>query len=107
MIGYDGCAVLGGEVWNLGYRLAADQQGHGHAVELARESIRRAHLVNSDWPVVAYLMEHNLASERVARRIGLTLAHRGKDVGNPDPTGVRLVYADRALTPQQLAASTR
>ncbi|WP_200936574.1 hypothetical protein [Rhodococcus sp. Leaf278] len=50
---------------------------------------------------MAYLLEHNVASARVAQRAGLELITRGPDVGNPDAAAVRLVYADRPLsTPQ-------
>ncbi len=54
-------------------------------------------------PVVAYLLEHNTASARVAEKIGLTLAHRGIDTGNPDPDAIRLVYADRKLSCDELS----
>jgi hypothetical protein len=30
----------------------------------------------------------------------LHLVWRGPDVGNPDPAAVRLVYADREITPE-------
>ncbi|MGN7247635.1 hypothetical protein ACTHQ1_07875 [Janibacter anophelis] len=49
--------------------------------------------------------EHNHASRRVADKLGLTLQQRGPDAGNPDPAAVRLVYADRSLTPEQRAAT--
>jgi hypothetical protein len=35
------------------------------------------------------------------------LVHRGPDAGKPDPSAVRLVFADRALTAAQLAAVLR
>jgi RimJ/RimL family protein N-acetyltransferase len=56
-------------------------------------------------PVVAYLLEANAASAVVARRLGLELVHRAPDAGNPDPTAVRLVFADRDLTAAQLDAT--
>ncbi len=34
---------------------------------------------------------------QAAERAGLHLVWRGVDVGNPDPSAVRLVYADRGL----------
>ncbi|WP_127794558.1 GNAT family N-acetyltransferase [Agromyces sp. LHK192] len=107
IIGYGGAGVLGGLVWNLGYRLAADEHGRGYATELAASGLRRANEVAPDLPVIAYLLEHNVASDRVARKVGLELAWRGPDAGNPDPAAIRLVYADRPLTEEQLAAARR
>ena len=49
-------------------------------------------------PVVAYLLEHNAQSRGRAENAGLSLVWRGPDAGNPDPSAVRLVYADRALS---------
>jgi RimJ/RimL family protein N-acetyltransferase len=57
--------------------------------------------------VIAYLVEHNRGSARVAEKLGLELVHRAPDVGNPDPAVMRLVYADRPLTSEQLAAALR
>lgn len=105
LAGYGGCALLGGRVWNLGYRLAVDAQGRGLATELATRGVERALAHDADRPVVAYLLEHNTASAGVAERLGLVLRHRAPDAGNPDPGAVRLVYADRALDPAQLAAA--
>lgn len=107
VIGYGGCTVRDGVVWNLGYRLAADEHGQGFATELARTAALEAHRVGPDRPVIAFLLEHNIASGRVAEKVGLTLVHRGADAGNPDASAVRLVYADRALTTAQLAAAMR
>lgn len=107
VIGYGGCSVLGGKVWNLGYRMASEAQGHGYATEVAREAMGHAHLSSPVLPVVAYLLEHNLASERVALKVGMKRVHRGPDAGNPDPSATRLVYADRALSADELAATLR
>jgi len=98
VIGFGGCSLRRDAFWNLGYRFAADQHGHGYATELASEAIRQAGLLRPDLPVVAYLLEHNVASARIARTLGLALVHRGPDVGNPDSSAVRLIYADRSLT---------
>ncbi|MFB8189254.1 GNAT family N-acetyltransferase [Microbacterium sp. NPDC055988] len=105
IIGNGGCTLLRGEVWNVGYRIAADHHGHGYATELARAGIEQARIIAPDRPVIAYLVEHNRASAHVAEKLGLQLVHRAPDVGNPDPAVMRLVYADRALTPKQLAAA--
>jgi RimJ/RimL family protein N-acetyltransferase len=104
VIGYGGCALQQDTFWNLGYRFAADQHGQGYATELASEAIRQAGLLRPDLPIAAYLLEHNVASARVARKLGLALVHRGPDTANPDPSAVRLIYADRSLTKKQVAA---
>lgn len=106
LIGNGGCTLLGGEVWNLGYRLSAEHHGQGYATELALAAVEAARAVDPDRPVIAYLVEHNLASARVAEKAGLELVHRAPDAGNPDPSVWRLVYADRPLTEAQLAATS-
>jgi hypothetical protein len=58
--------------------------------------------VRPDLAVVAFLLEHNLASKAVAEKTGLHLAWRGPDVGNPDQAAVRLVYADRDIAAEVL-----
>jgi RimJ/RimL family protein N-acetyltransferase len=107
VLGYGGCGLREDAFWNLGYRLAPTAQGRGYATELARAALDRALAADPDLPVVASLLAHDAASEAVARRLGMTLAHRGPDAGNPDPTAVRLVYADRPLSGDRLAAAMR
>ena len=94
-----------GAFWNLGYRLAVEAQGRGIARRAAAVAVGRARATDPDLPVVAYLLEHNRASARVAESCGLTLQHRAPDAGNPDPEAVRLVYADRVLSAEQLRAA--
>ena len=106
LIGYGGCTLLGGEVWNLGYRLSADHHGNGYATELSFAAVDSARAVDPARPVIAYLVEHNRASARVAEKVGLELVYRAPDAGNPDPSVWRLVYADRPLTEAQLAAAS-
>ena len=104
VIGNGGCTLIGhgdAAVWNLGYRISADQHGHGYATETARAAVGAAGGVRPDVPVVAFMVEHNRASVAVAEKLGLTLVHRGPDAGNPDPTAIRLAYADRPLTEPQ------
>ncbi|MBW1640837.1 GNAT family N-acetyltransferase [Microbacterium resistens] len=110
VIGNGGCTIRPGEgaaaaVWNLGYRLSADHHGRGYATELSRAALARAAEIAPERPVIAFLVEHNRASAAVAEKVGLTLVHRAPDVGNPDPFVQRLVYADRPLTPAQLATA--
>ncbi|KQZ23492.1 GNAT family N-acetyltransferase [Microbacterium sp. Root553] len=107
VVGNGGCTVLGGEVWNIGYRIAGDHHGKGYATELARAGVEQARARDPQRPVIAYLVEHNRASANVAVKLGLELVHRAPDVGNPDPTVMRLVFADRELTSAQLAAALR
>lgn len=103
VIGYGGCTLLHEKVWNLGYRLAAQEHGHGYATELGREAIRRAGLARPELPVISSLLGHNVASARVATNLGFKLVYRGLDAGNPDPAAVRLVDADRSLADAVLA----
>lgn len=107
IIGQGGCSIKNGAFWNLGYRFAHEAQGQGFATELSLEAVRQARANNPELPVVAYLLEHNTASARVARKVGLTLVHRGPDAGNPDPRAIRLVYADRAVSDEELAIIMR
>ena len=93
--------------WNLGYRFAPEAQGRGFATELASAAVEAARERRPELPVVAYLLENNPASAAVARKVGLALRHRGPDAGNPDPSAVRLVFADRALSEAELAATMR
>ena len=107
VLGYGGCSSLGGVAWNLGYRLAPDAQGRGLATELARRAMERALDVYPERPIVASLLEHNPASAAVARKLGMSLAHRAPDAGNPDVTAIRLVYSDRPLNDDQREAVLR
>lgn len=106
VIGNGGCSVRADLFWNLGYRFAPEVQGRGYATLVAAEAMRAAHDVRPELPVVAYLLEHNVASRRVAEKLGLELRHQAPDAGNPDATAVRLVFADRDLTEDQLRAAT-
>jgi RimJ/RimL family protein N-acetyltransferase len=68
-----GCSLIGGTLWNLGYRFAADVHGRGYATELASEAVRQVRALNPKLPVVASLLEHNIASERIAHKLELKL----------------------------------
>lgn len=105
--GVGGCAAPAGQpFWNLYYRVAAELHGRGLATELSRAGVDAAHGVAPSRPVLAYLLESNVASARTAERVGLVRVWRGPDAGNPDPAAVRLVYADRDLDADVLAAIT-
>lgn len=97
VVGVGGCTVRFGRVWNVYYRLARAAWGRGLASEMVVAALAAAEEVDPQMPVVAYLLEHNRESRGAAERAGLSLAWRGPDHGNPDPSAVRLVYADRAL----------
>lgn len=116
LLGHCGCSLRGvsgpgaprrelGAFWNLGYRFRPEVQGRGLATSVSRDALAAASAIDAQLPVVAYLLEHNTASAVVARKLGLQLVHRAPDAGNPDPEAVRLVFADRELTPFQLEAT--
>ncbi len=118
LVGHCGCSLRGvsgpgashsepGAFWNLGYRFRPEAQGNGLATAVSRDAIDAAGTVDADLPVVAYLLEHNIASAVVARKLGLEIVHRAPDAGNPDAAAVRLVFADRELTAAQLDATLR
>jgi RimJ/RimL family protein N-acetyltransferase len=96
-VGVGGCARRLGIVWNIYYRLAPAAWGCGYASEIVVAARSAAIDVDPDMPVVAYLLEHNVASKRTAERAGLTLAWSGPDHGNADRDAVRLIYSDRPL----------
>ena len=100
VVGRGGCMVpdeaLGGRGWwNLYYRFDQRVLGRGYAAEMGRAALDAAHDVAPDHPVLAFLLEHNVASRRTAEKLGLCLVWRGPDDGNPDPDAVRLVFLDR------------
>lgn len=103
-LGNAGCWLRPGGWWNLGYGIAPDARRAGLATEASHPALAAAREIRPDAPVLARLLEHNTASKGVAERLGMALVHRGPDEGNPDPGAVRLVYADRDLTPQELTA---
>ncbi len=104
LVGTGGCAVrVGTTWWNLYYRFTPAAWGHGLAAELVTTAIERAHAVAPDRPVIAVLLEHNAESRGRAERAGLSLVWRGPDAGNPDPSAVRLVFADRPLADDLLS----
>lgn len=107
LVGHGGCVVRAGAFWNLGYRFAPSVHGRGYPTEVAGAAVEAARSLRPDLPVVAYLLEHNVASRRVAEKAGLTLRCQGPDAGNPDPDAVRLVLADRPLSDTERAAVLR
>ena len=78
----------------------------GLAAELVDAALAAARRVDRDLPLVALLLEPDVHSRGRAERAGLSLVRRGPDAGNPDPSAVRLVFADRPLADDLLARVT-
>jgi RimJ/RimL family protein N-acetyltransferase len=94
MVGAGGVGRQGTGAWNIFYRLATVHQGRGLATELARAGLDRAGELDPKVPAIAWIRPDNLASRRVAERLGLI------DYGlRVDPSDLveRLAYADRPL----------
>lgn len=105
VLGDVGCSIRCDVFWNLGYRLAFDAHGRGIAARVSCHAMAEARRIRPALPIVAYLLEHNRASAHVAENLRLTLQSRAPDAGNPDPDAIRLVYADRRLSDEQLRAA--
>ncbi|MGK5444049.1 GNAT family N-acetyltransferase [Micromonospora sp. URMC 105] len=105
-VGIGGCFVRYGVAWNLGFRLVPDFWGQGYAQEISAAATTAAQVLRADLPMTAYLLEGNERSRRVVERIGLRLAWRGADAGNPDASAVRLLYSDRQLSQEAVTALT-
>lgn len=91
--------------WNLYYLLDHTCWGRGYATELALAAQRAAAAAEPDLPVVAWIHEHNGASQAVARHLGLT------DFGQLEPQhwdGEPMhCWADRRPAPGQDPASVQ
>jgi RimJ/RimL family protein N-acetyltransferase len=96
IIGVGGAQRQRSGAWNLNYRIATAEQGHGFATELGRAAHSAASSVDPGVPFIAWIAEHNAPSRGVAERLGLTNCGPGVD---PSDGQVRLAYADRALAP--------
>jgi RimJ/RimL family protein N-acetyltransferase len=59
------------EFWNLYYLLDVNHWGRGYGTELARAAQRAAAAVDPGLPLVAWIHEKNIASQAVARHVGL------------------------------------
>lgn len=106
-VGHCGAQLLHDRsLWNVGYRIRPEFWRRGITAWAARRAVDAAHEAAPERPVIAYMLEHNVGSWRTAERIGLRRVWSGPDAGNPDPTAVRLLYADRDLTPEVVATIT-
>jgi RimJ/RimL family protein N-acetyltransferase len=80
--------------WNLYYRFAPAHWGKGFATELSRAAVDAAGTVDPDVPVVAWILDENVASRKVAERLGFK--NYGEQLDTNDGV-MRLAYADRPL----------
>jgi RimJ/RimL family protein N-acetyltransferase len=94
-IGAGGVGRQSSGAWNIFYRLSRAHHGRGLATELARAGLARATALDPGVPAIAWIRPQNLASRRVAERLGLT--NHGPRI-DPSDGVVRLAYADRPLT---------
>lgn len=103
-----GARLIGqGTVWNLYYRVAPRYWGCGIAAKVAHRAVEAARRLQPHLPIVAYLLEHNTASKRIAEQVlASPVRWRGPDAGNDDPHAVRLVYSDRPLDDAALRVVT-
>ena len=69
---------LGSRQAELGWTIAPDAQGRGVATEAARAALELAFAMGAH-RVIAHLDEENVASRRVAERIGMTVEARHVD----------------------------
>lgn len=99
LVGIGGCSLRYGLAWNLGYRLSPPFWRQGYAQEINTAALAAARDLRPDLLMTAYLLEGNTRSRRTTERAGLHLIWRGPDAGNPDPSAIRLLYADRDLPP--------
>ncbi len=94
IIGVGGAQRQRTRAWNLNYRVATAQQGQGFATELGRAAYTAASARDAAVPFIAWIAEHNLPSQRVAERLGLTSYGLAVD---PSDDQLRLAYADRPI----------
>lgn len=104
--GIGGCFLRYGAAWNLGFRLLPAFWGRGYAQEISAAAREAAAELRPELPVTAYLVEGNDRSRRTVERAGLRQVWRGPDAGNPDPAAIRLLFADRPLSPEIIGTLT-
>jgi RimJ/RimL family protein N-acetyltransferase len=95
IIGVGGAQRQRTRAWNLNYRLASSEHGHGFATELALAALAAATAIDDQVPFIAWVAPHNVPSRRVAERLGLV--ERGL-LPDPSDNELRLAYADRPIT---------
>lgn len=102
IIGVGGAQRQRTGAWNLNYRIATAEQGHGYATELARAAYAAASALDPSAPFVAWIAPHNAPSRKVAERLGLT--NRGLGI-DPSDGQRRLAYGDRPLPEAEVASA--
>jgi RimJ/RimL family protein N-acetyltransferase len=80
--------------WNLHYRFAPRAWGNGFATELGMAALEAAHSHDGDVAVIAWVLPNNVASQRVAERLGMT--NQGLHI-DPSDGLARLAYTDRVI----------
>jgi RimJ/RimL family protein N-acetyltransferase len=94
VLGVGGAQRQRGGNWNLHYRFAPRAWGHGFATELGVAALEAAHRHDGSAGVIAWVLSHNVASQRVAERLGLS--NQGLHI-DPSDGLTRLAYTDRTL----------
>jgi RimJ/RimL family protein N-acetyltransferase len=104
LIGLASATLMDCGARNLGYRLTPASWGAGLATEAAAAVLDVARV--GELPVTARVLRGNPASVRVLERIGLTEVWSGNGGGIHGDTATldRVVFADRALSADMLAA---
>ncbi|MGG7508460.1 GNAT family N-acetyltransferase [Plantibacter sp. YIM 135249] len=108
-IGTGGVVLVGPDLWNLGYRLSPRAWGRGFATAVSRAATEAAAEVAPDRAVTARVLSNNPASERVVRKVGLSLVWEGVSSeteatsSSPAPPVMRRAFADRELSPDATA----
>lgn len=91
--------MAGRPLRNLRYRLAPETWGSGLGTEVGAAALEVAHAVDPQTPITARVLGSNPVSMRVLVKLGLALvAQQPRDDGL-----VRQVYADREVSPSDLA----
>lgn len=94
VIGHGGVQRHRSGSWNLSYRIATAERGNGYGTELARAGIAAANQQDPASAVIAWVLENNPPSQRIAERVGLTNYGVRVDVSD----GVeRIAFADRPI----------
>lgn len=106
LIGVGGCSLPTEVAWNLAFTLCPESWGRGYAQEVAAAGIRCARARRPELPITAVVAERNARSSRAVERAGLQMVWRGPDRKDPESTSAVLLYADRALSEEQMRALT-
>jgi [ribosomal protein S5]-alanine N-acetyltransferase len=106
-VGIGGCSLRADTAWNLAFSLRPHNWGRGYAQEVAAAGIERARAIRPDLPITALVTTSNTRSQRAVERAGLHTVWQGPDSHHPNPTATMLLYADRALSNDQIYVLTR